>query len=115
MRSLASSCSTPRRTRHTASPRRSFPRSSGHAASAPIAARIGDALRRLRLVLVASTLLATVVTVGLLPTQGFWPLFALALLQAAMLAPVTVVADALALTHARPANQRTGFEYGWVR
>ena len=61
--------------------------------------------------------LAAVVTLGYLPAQGFWPFLALSLGHAAALAPVTILADALALGAAvpPPGSGRRGFEYGWVR
>ena len=37
------------------------------------------------------------------------------LVQAAALAPLVPLADALSLAHARPRQSRAGFEYGWVR
>jgi PPP family 3-phenylpropionic acid transporter len=40
---------------------------------------------------------------------------AVGLLQAAALAPLVPLADALSLAHARPQQNTTGFEYGWVR
>ncbi len=83
--------------------------------SAPLAARAGDASRRLRGVLVVSALAAAIATFGLLRVQGLSPLVALALLQAATIAPTTVLADALALARARPTKDSAGFEYGWVR
>jgi MFS transporter, PPP family, 3-phenylpropionic acid transporter len=57
------------------------------------------------------------VTLGYLPAHGFWPFLALSLLHAASLAPVTILADALALGAAAPppGSGRRGFEYGWVR
>jgi PPP family 3-phenylpropionic acid transporter len=57
------------------------------------------------------------VTLGYLAASGFWTLLLLSLLHAAALAPVTVLADALALgsASAPPGNGHGGFEYGWVR
>jgi len=40
---------------------------------------------------------------------------AVSLLQAAALAPLVPLADALSLAHARPQQNTAGFEYGWVR
>jgi PPP family 3-phenylpropionic acid transporter len=40
---------------------------------------------------------------------------AVRLLQAAALAPLVPLADALSLAHARPGQNTEGFEYGWVR
>ena len=39
----------------------------------------------------------------------------ISLLQAAALAPLVPLADALSLAHARPQKNAAGFEYGWVR
>jgi MFS transporter, PPP family, 3-phenylpropionic acid transporter len=85
--------------------------------SAPIAGRVGDLLQALRAVLVITTAMAAIVTFGYLPAHGFWALLALSLLHAAALAPVTIVADALALGAASPppGSAGKGFEYGWVR
>jgi PPP family 3-phenylpropionic acid transporter len=85
--------------------------------TAPLAGRTGDVLQRLRVVLVVCVALAASVTLGYLPAHGLWPLLALSLLHAATLAPVTILADALALGAASPppASGRRGFEYGGVR
>ena len=85
--------------------------------SAPLAGRVGDLLQALRTVLVTTTALAAMVTLGYLPAHGFWAFLVLSLLHAAALAPVTIVADALALGAASPppGSGRKGFEYGWVR
>ncbi len=74
-------------------------------------------IQGLRVVLVVCLGLAAVVTLGYLPAQGFWPFLALSLGHAAALAPVTILADALALGAAvpPPGSGRRGFEYGWVR
>ena len=62
----------------------------------PLAGRLGDRIQ-LRVVLVVCLGLAAVVTLGYLPAQGFGPFLALSLGHAAALAPVTILADALAL------------------
>ena len=82
-----------------------------------LAERLGDLMQGLRLVLVVCLVLAAGVTLGYLPAQGFWPFLALSLGHAAALAPVTILADALALGAAMPppSRGRRGFEYGWVR
>jgi PPP family 3-phenylpropionic acid transporter len=74
-------------------------------------------IQALRLVLIISIALAAAVTLGYLPAHGFWILFGVSLLHAASLAPVTILADALALGAASPppSSGRRGFEYGWVR
>lgn len=75
--------------------------------AAPLAARLGDRLLGLRVVLVASALAAALITPGYFWAYGTAPLAALYLAQAATLAPTAVLADALAV------GRR--FEYGWVR
>jgi MFS transporter, PPP family, 3-phenylpropionic acid transporter len=76
--------------------------------SAPLAGRIGDLIEGLRLVLVFCAALAACVTVGYFAAHEFWTFLALSVLHAAALAPITVLADALALGSRK-------FEYGWVR
>lgn len=85
--------------------------------SAPLAGRVGDLIQNLRLVLVASTALAALVTLGYLEAQGFWLFLGVAVMHAAALAPMSVLADALALgaSRPRPGTGHRGFEYGWVR
>src|SRR5262245_8583489 len=85
--------------------------------TSPLAGRIGDLIQALRAVLVVCTVLAALVTLGYLRAYGFWFLFTVSLLHAASLAPITVLADALALGAAvpPPTSGRRGFEYGWVR
>jgi len=85
--------------------------------SAPLAARIGDLIQGLRVVLIVCVTLASAVTLGYLAARGLWAFLLLSLLHAAALAPMTVLADALALGSASPprGSGRRGFEYGWVR
>ncbi len=85
--------------------------------TAPLAGRIGDLMQALRMVLVTCMALAAAVTVGYLKAHGFWILVGTSLLHAASLAPITILADALALGSASPTpkTERRGFEYGWVR
>ena len=85
--------------------------------TAPLAGRLGDSIQALRVVLVICTALAASVTLGYLPAHGFWTFLAISLLHAASLAPITILADALALGSASPppGSGRRGFEYGWVR
>ena len=75
--------------------------------AAPVAARIADLAEALRAVMVICISLAAAVTLAYGAGRGFWFFLALTLLHAAFLAPMTVLADALAL------KQR--FEYGWAR
>jgi len=77
----------------------------------PLAGRLADRLQALRMVLVVCIALAGAVTLGYLPAHGFALLLGLTLLHAAFLAPMTVLADALALG----ASKVGAFEYGWVR
>jgi MFS transporter, PPP family, 3-phenylpropionic acid transporter len=85
--------------------------------TAPLAGRIGDVFQALRAVLVVCIALAASVTLGYLAAHGFWILLGMTLLHAASLAPITILADALALGSASPppSSRRRGFEYGWVR
>src|SRR6478609_11160580 len=79
--------------------------------SATFVGRLADFLQALRATLVVCVALASVVTLFYLPAHGFSAFFAVSLVQALTLAPMTVLADALTLGNAR----RAGFEYGWVR
>src|SRR5262245_5685267 len=84
--------------------------------TAPLAGRIGDLIQALRVVLAVCTALAASVTLGYLAVHGFWILLGINLLHAAALAPITILADALALGSASGTRSRhRGFEYGWVR
>ena len=80
-------------------------------ATAPLAGRIGDLLQALRPVLAVSAGAAALVTLLYVPAQGFPMFLAVTVLHAATLAPITVLADALALGAASSRK----FEYGWVR
>jgi MFS transporter, PPP family, 3-phenylpropionic acid transporter len=85
--------------------------------TAPLAGRIGDLIQALRVVLVICIALAASVTLGYLAAHELWILVGVSLLHAASLAPITILADALALGSASPPadSARRGFEYGWVR
>ena len=83
--------------------------------TSPVAGRIGDLLQALRLVLAAFIALSAAATAAYLGVSGFWLLAAVYLLHAASLAPITVLADALALRAASMPRSSGGFEYGWVR
>ena len=67
--------------------------------------------------LVVCIALAALVTLGYLVADGFWILLGVSLIHAASLAPITILADALALGSASsaPSSSCPGFEYGWVR
>jgi PPP family 3-phenylpropionic acid transporter len=77
----------------------------------PCAGRVADLLGARRAILAICAFAAGGAAICLLVVSGFWPLSAIQLCEAAALAPITVLADALAVTAAR----REGFEYGWVR
>jgi len=79
----------------------------------PAAGRLADRLAALRAVLAAFTAASAIAVLFYLPARGFWLLLLVGLLHAAALAPITTLADALALGAA--ARPRQGFEYGWVR
>jgi PPP family 3-phenylpropionic acid transporter len=85
--------------------------------TSPLAGRIGDLIQGLRVVLVVCIAIAASVTLGYLAAHGFWILLMMSVLHAASLAPITILADALALGSASPPphSNRRGFEYGWVR
>jgi PPP family 3-phenylpropionic acid transporter len=76
--------------------------------SAPLAGRIADLVQALRVMLVVSISAAALVTLGYLSARGFWMVLAVMVLHAWALAPMTVLADALALG-------ARSFEYGRVR
>jgi MFS transporter, PPP family, 3-phenylpropionic acid transporter len=82
--------------------------------SGPIAGRIADRLHALRRVLTICTAGAAVLASCFVPISGFLPLLVTSLLHAALLAPTTTLADALALRSATQ-NGNPRFEYGWVR
>jgi PPP family 3-phenylpropionic acid transporter len=82
--------------------------------SGPLCGRLADLTRALRAVLAVCTALAALVALGLLPAAGFRALLLMSVLHAAALAPITTLADALALG-AATRDAETRFEYGWVR
>jgi PPP family 3-phenylpropionic acid transporter len=82
--------------------------------SGPLCGRLADLTQALRTVLAVCTALAALVALGLLPAAGFGSLLAISVLHAAALAPITILADALALGAATREGE-TRFEYGWVR
>jgi PPP family 3-phenylpropionic acid transporter len=83
--------------------------------SGPLCGRLADRTQALRTVLTVCATLAALVAIGLLSAAGFWVLLLTSMLHAAALAPVTTLADALALSAAAPRGGVAGFEYGWVR
>ena len=83
--------------------------------SGPLCGRLADLTGRLRGVLAACAALAAVIAISLLWAAGFPALLGISLLQAAALAPMTTLADALALGASGPRPDGVRFEYGWVR
>jgi MFS transporter, PPP family, 3-phenylpropionic acid transporter len=81
----------------------------------PIAGRLADRFQAFRAELAVCATLAASAALLYLAAHGFWPVMAVSLLQAAVLAPLVPLADALSLAHARPQQNTAGFEYGWVR
>jgi PPP family 3-phenylpropionic acid transporter len=81
----------------------------------PLAGRIADMSGALRFVLAGCAGLAVVAALGLLPQHGFLLLLAVSVCHAAALAPVTTLADALAVNASAQRNHQRSFEYGWVR
>ena len=82
----------------------------------PMAGYIADTYRALRKVLAICTLGAAILAGALGAAHGLPFLIATSLLHAALLAPTTMLADALALRAASKGGRPSGdFEYGWVR
>jgi PPP family 3-phenylpropionic acid transporter len=80
----------------------------------PIVGRVADRFQLFRADLAVCAIVAAGATLLYFTVHGFWAVMAVTLLQAAALAPLVPLADALSLAHAR--RQHTaGFEYGWVR
>jgi MFS transporter, PPP family, 3-phenylpropionic acid transporter len=79
----------------------------------PLTGRIADMLGSLRATLAACAGFAALLSPALLVVDGFLALTVVHIAHAAMLAPITTLADALAINAARA--PRNGFEYGWVR
>jgi len=83
--------------------------------SAPVVGRIADLSGALRTALALCIFAATGVGVALLYVEGFGAFLVVSVAHAAVLAPTTTLADALAVEAAVPRGDYRGFEYGWVR
>jgi MFS transporter, PPP family, 3-phenylpropionic acid transporter len=85
--------------------------------SAPVAGRLADVFAAFRLELALFSRAAAAASVLYLPARSLWLLALVNLTQAAMLAPLAPLADALALSWSRSTirGNTEGFEYGWVR
>jgi MFS transporter, PPP family, 3-phenylpropionic acid transporter len=81
----------------------------------PIAGRVADRFRLFRAELAVCAIVAAGAALLYFTVHGFWAVMAISLLQAAALAPLAPLADALSLAHARTQQNTAGFEYGWVR
>jgi MFS family permease len=85
--------------------------------SAPLAGRLADVFGAFRLELALFAISAAGASLLYLLAHAFWALALANLIQAAMLAPLVPLSDALALSWSR-STMRSGpraFEYGWVR
>ena len=83
--------------------------------SGPLAGRLADRFHAFRAELATCAVLAGSAALVYLAVHGFWTVMVVSLCQAAALAPLVPLADALSLAHARPGRNAGGFEYGWVR
>ncbi len=84
--------------------------------SGPLAGRFADLHAARRATLAACVGAAAGVALGLSQATTFATLLGFSLAHAAVLAPTTTLADALALSAAEPrGGGRPAFEYGWVR
>jgi MFS transporter, PPP family, 3-phenylpropionic acid transporter len=83
--------------------------------SGPIAGRVADRFQVFRAELAACAIVAAGAALLYFTVHGFWAVMAISLLQAAAIAPLAPLADALSLAHARTQQNTAGFEYGWVR
>ena len=85
--------------------------------SAPVAGRLADVFGAFRLELGLFAISAAVASLLYLPAHSFWPLVLVNLAQAALLAPLAPLSDALALSWSRftRRGEPRSFEYGWVR
>ena len=78
----------------------------------PLGGRLADWTGRAPFVLAGFTAAAALVALAYVPSRGMGPLLLVSVGHAAVLAPLTPVADALALGSSRGG---AGFKYGWVR
>jgi MFS transporter, PPP family, 3-phenylpropionic acid transporter len=84
-------------------------------AAGPVVGILADISGSLRAVLAACAVLAATAGTAFLVSNTFLSLLTIAVLQGATLAPMTSLADALAVNVARPRFAGKAFEYGWVR
>ena len=79
----------------------------------PLAGRLADRYQAWRWTLFACAFGAGSATLLYLPVDGFWALLVVALVQAAALAPLAPLSDAMAVSAS--SERGSGFNYGWVR
>ncbi|MBV8921097.1 MFS transporter [Bradyrhizobium sp.] len=84
-------------------------------AAGPLVGRLADISESLRSVLAGCAALAAAMAAALSFADSFVMLLCVALAQAAALAPMTSIADALSVSAARPQLAGKPFEYGWIR
>jgi PPP family 3-phenylpropionic acid transporter len=83
--------------------------------SAPIAGQLADRFQALRGILAGCAVAAAVGALCYLPASGLMIILSVGLFQAAALAPLTQLADAVTLLAASARPSDKGFEYGWAR
>jgi MFS transporter, PPP family, 3-phenylpropionic acid transporter len=82
----------------------------------PLAGRLADRFHAFRAELALFAILAATAALSYFAVGAVWMVVVVSLFQAAALAPLVPLADALSLAHARPRDGSPGgFEYGWVR
>jgi MFS transporter, PPP family, 3-phenylpropionic acid transporter len=83
----------------------------------PTIGQTADRTRLHTLALFICAILAAAAGMGYVSLSGFWLLSLAALAQAAMLAPIVPLSDALATTAANQSlsGKTRQFDYGWVR
>src|SRR5690242_7200306 len=81
----------------------------------PAAGNFADRFGALRAVLTVCALVAATLSSAYLAVSGFWLVLAVAVTQAAALAPLAPLSDTLVLPAAAPQSGGQGFSYGQVR
>jgi PPP family 3-phenylpropionic acid transporter len=83
----------------------------------PFAGRLADRFHAFRAELAIFAILAASAALLYFPVHALWMVVVVSLFQAATLAPLVPLADALSLAHARAGQEGKlgGFKYGWVR
>ncbi|MET3840564.1 MFS transporter [Bradyrhizobium sp. OAE829] len=84
-------------------------------AAGPLIGLLADCMRSLRGVLAICIVMAAGAAATFIWADAFWLFLAVALIQAAALAPTTSIADALSVNSAKPESAGRQFEYGRIR